>query len=129
MIKNEVLKLNKTFAMKLKEYRKELSKKRGYTVGQVQLAQELGISKGNIGNLESGKRLPSEPLLIKLAKHSGKTLDYWMDGVKEYKAPNTVDLVLDRMIKEGLITDTNISNKCWEIIRKAVLLEIERKLK
>jgi transcriptional regulator with XRE-family HTH domain len=76
--------MNKRFAEKLKEYRKELGAKRNIKVGQIQLADELEISKGAIGNLESGKRPPSKDLLIKLAMHSGKSLDYWMDGIEEY---------------------------------------------
>lgn len=121
--------MNKSFSEKLKEYRKELSLKRGRKVGQVQLANELGISKGNIGNLESGERPPSKKLLIKLVEHSGKSLDYWLDGVEEYEAPNSVDLVLDKMIEKKLIIDTNITIEVWEIIKQAVQLEIERKLK
>lgn len=78
--------------------------------------------------MESGTREPSKELLFKLAKHSGKTLDYWAEGIEEYEAPNSVDIVLDRMIQQGLIKDANISDECWGIIKKAVLLEIERKL-
>lgn len=121
--------MNKNFAKKLKAYRKELEMKRNEKVGQVKLAEELAISKGNIGNLESGERVPSKKLLIKLAEHSGKSLDYWMEGIEEYEAPNSVDLVLDRMIGNGLIKDINLSEDVWAIIKKAVLLEVERKLK
>jgi len=121
--------MNKIFAEKLKEYRKELAIKRNEKVGQIRLATELGISKGNIGNLESGKRPPSKTILIKLAEHSGKSLSFWMNGVDEYEAPNTVDLVLDKMIEADLIKDTDLSDEAWEIIKKAVLLEIERKIK
>lgn len=121
--------MNKTFAEKLKEYRKELEIKRNEKVGQVKLAEELGISNGAIGNLESGKRVPSKSILVKLAEHSGKSLSYWMDGVSEYEAPNSVDLVLDRMIEKGLITGTDISDDVWDIIKDAVLIEIERKIK
>ena len=120
--------MNKNFAEKLKEYRRELEIKRNEKVGQVKLAEELGISKGNIGDLERGNRLPSKKLLVKLVEHSGKSLNYWMDGVEEYEAPNSVDLVLDKMIEKGLIKSTNLDNDVWEIIKKAVLLEIERKL-
>ena len=42
--------MNNIFANRLKEYRNNLSLSRGEKVGQVQLALELGISKGNIGN-------------------------------------------------------------------------------
>lgn len=121
--------MNKIFAEKLKAYRKELSKKRNEKVGQIKLAGELEISNGNIGGLESGQRMPSKVLLLKLAEHSGRSLDYWMDGVDEYEAPNTVDLVLDKMIEKGLIKDTDLSDEVWEIIKKAVLLEVERKIK
>lgn len=121
--------MSNIFANKLKEYRNNLSLSRGEKVGQVQLALELGISKGNIGNLESGKRLPSKKVLLKLAEHSGKSIDYWMDGIEEFEAPNSVDLVLDKMIEEGLITDTSLNSEVWDIIKKAVQLEIKRKLK
>ncbi|GCD12217.1 MULTISPECIES: helix-turn-helix transcriptional regulator [Clostridium] len=121
--------MNKLFSEKLKKYRKELEVKRNEKVGQVRLAEELGISKGAIGNLENGERVPSKKILVKLAEHSKKSLSYWMDGVEEYEAPNSVDLVLDKMIEKGLITDTDISDEAWEIIKKAVLLEIERKIR
>ncbi|MCX7884250.1 MAG: helix-turn-helix transcriptional regulator [Caloramator sp.] len=121
--------MNKIFAEKLKKYRKELGEKRKAKVGQVKLAEELGISKGAIGNLESGKRLPSQKILLKLAEHSGKSLEYWIEGIEEeIEIPNTVDLVLDKMIEEGLIKDTNLDDDVWDIIKKAVILEIERKL-
>ncbi|ADL52074.1 helix-turn-helix transcriptional regulator [Clostridium cellulovorans] len=117
------------FSKKLKDYRKELETKHQEKFGQVRLANELGISKGIIGDLERGTRLPSKKVLIKLVEHSGKSINYWMDGIEEYEAPNSVDLVLDKMIEKGLIKDINIDDDAWEIIKKAVLLEIERKLK
>lgn len=120
--------MNETFSIKLKKYRKELENKRGEKVGQVQFAKELGISKGNLGDFESGRRAPSKSFLVKLCKHSDKSLAYWMDGVSDYEAPNSVDLVLDKMIEANIIKDTNISDEAWEILKKAVILEIERKL-
>lgn len=116
------------FASKLKKYREELSVQRGEKVGQIQLAKELGINKSIIGDLERGARYPSKKVLIKLVEHSGKSLEYWMDGLDEYEAPNTVDLVLDRLISLRLITSTNISEDVGKIIDKAVKLEIQRKL-
>jgi transcriptional regulator with XRE-family HTH domain len=121
--------MSKIFAKKLKEYRKELEQKRGEKVVQVQLAEELGISKGAIGNFESGLRVPSKSILKKLAKHSGKSIDYWMEGIEEYEPPNTVDLVLNKMITNKVITSTNLNDEIKAIIWEAVLLEIERKLK
>lgn len=121
--------MSKLFSEKLKEYRKELETKRNKKVGQVQLAEELGISKGNIGDLERGNRVPSKKILVKLVEHSGKSLDYWMDGIEEYEAPNSLDLVLDRMIAKGVIKKgVPISKEVWDILRDAVQLEIDRKL-
>lgn len=120
--------MNESFSNKLKNYRKELENKRGEKVGQVQLAGELGVSKGNLGDLESSRRQPSKAFLVKLCNHSEKSLSYWMNGVNEYEAPNTVDLVLDKMIESNIITDTNISDAAWDILKKAIILEIERKL-
>jgi len=122
--------MNNIFAYRLKNYRKELELKRNKKVGQVKLAEELGVSKGNIGDLECGSRTPSKKLLVKLVEHSGKSLDYWMEGIEEYEAPNTIDLVLDTMlIKKLIVAGIEPSDEAWEIIKKAVRLEIERKTK
>lgn len=119
----------KTFAQKLKEYRNELSIKRKEKVGQIKLAEELEVSRGIIGDLERNKRTPSKKFLVKLVEHSGKSLDFWMDGLEEYEAPNTVDLVLDKMIENKLITSLNdLNDEVWSIIKKAVILEVKRKL-
>ena len=120
--------MENSFSERLKNYRSSLHVKRGEKVGQVKLAEELGISKGNIADLERGTRPPSKKLLVKLVEHSGKSLSYWMDGVEEYEPENSVDLVIDRMIERGLIKDTNLTDELWDIIKKAVQLEIERKL-
>lgn len=121
--------MSKIFSERLKAYRKELSIKRNEKVGQVKLALELGVSKGNIGDLECGNRMPSKKLLLKLAEHSGKSLDYWMDGIEEYEAPDTVALVIETMIANGMITSTVLSKDAQNIINDAVLIEIERRLK
>ena len=127
--------INSIFAEKLKEYRDELSEKRGEKVGQIQLSKELHISKGAIGNFESGNRLPSKSMIIKLVEHSNKSIEYWLDGIDGYNAPeNSIDLYLDKMIQNGLITKDLIQNnnelddKAWIIIKTRVLLEIHRKL-
>jgi len=117
------------FSEKIKDYRKELGIKRNGKVGQVVFANELGISRGNIGDLERGERSPSKKLLVKLVEHSGKSLSYWMDGIDEYEAPNTVDLILDKMIETGVIQKgIKIDAKVWDILIKSVQLEIDRKL-
>ncbi|MGL5150924.1 MAG: helix-turn-helix domain-containing protein [Clostridium sp.] len=117
-----------SFGTRLKKYREDLSTQRGQKVGQIALAKELGVAKGYIGDLEINSRKPSKNLLIKLVEHSGKSLNYWMNGVESYDASNSIDLVIDYMIEKGVITDTNISSEAWDIIKDSVLLEVERKL-
>lgn len=118
------------FGIRLKEYRNELSKRRGSKVGQVQLSLELGCSKALIGNVESGKRPPSKSLLLKLSKHSNYSLAYWAEGLHDYEPPNTLDVVLDAFISQGMINspDDVEDPEILKIIIKAVRLEIGRKL-
>lgn len=116
------------FKDKLKTYRKELEEIRGEKVGQVKLASELGISRGNIGDLETGVRQPSKKIISILVKHSGKSIDYWMNGTKEYEAPDTVAILLDKLIELKVITSTELDSRVWKLITKSILIEIERKL-
>jgi transcriptional regulator with XRE-family HTH domain len=47
---------------------------------QDDLARELGISKGSIGNWESGKNMPTPPGLSKLAELLGVSIDFLLGG-------------------------------------------------
>ena len=61
------------FGIKLKTLRviNKLSRK--------QIAELVGISTSMIGLYETGQRLPSIPILIKLATHYKVSLDYLLD--------------------------------------------------
>ncbi len=45
-------------------------------IGQVQLANDIGVSKGIISLWENGKREPTMSYLIALAKYFNVTIDY-----------------------------------------------------
>ena len=62
--------MDNVFGKNLKQLR-ELTK-----VGQVQLAKELGVSKGIISMWENGLREPTMSSLISLAKYFGVSIDY-----------------------------------------------------
>ena len=62
--------MDNVFGQNLKQLR-ELAK-----VGQVQLAKELGVSKGIISMWENGLREPTMSSLISLAKYFGVSIDY-----------------------------------------------------
>src|SRR5580700_5806758 len=47
---------------------------------QEDLARELGVSKGSIGNWEGGKNMPTPPGLSKLAELLGVSIDFLLGG-------------------------------------------------
>ena len=59
-----------TFSVRLKELRRE------YGVGQVELAKNIGVSKGIISLWENGLSEPSMSNLIALAKFFSVSVDY-----------------------------------------------------
>ncbi len=69
--------MGENFAKILKELRTE----RG--VGQVELANTIGVSKGIISLWENGLREPKLSNLISLAKYFGVTIDF-LAGLKDW---------------------------------------------
>ena len=69
--------MKKTFGERLKELRHEKG------VGQVELAEKIGVSKGIISLWENGLREPTLSDLLSLAEYFGVTLDY-LAGLKDY---------------------------------------------
>ena len=65
------------FCVRLKELREE----RG--IGQVELAREVGVSKGIISLWENGLREPKMTALIVLAKFFGVSIDYLV-GLRDF---------------------------------------------
>ena len=59
---------------KFKDSLKELRIEKG--IGQVKLAQELGVSKGVISLWENGLREPTMTSLILIADYFGVTIDF-----------------------------------------------------
>ena len=64
--------MENVFCERLKELRIEKG------VGQIELAKELGVSKGIISLLENGLREPKLSNLITLAKYFEVSTDYWV---------------------------------------------------
>lgn len=65
------------FSERLKSKRKE------FQIGQVQLAQAIGVSNGTIGNIESGAACPSKNVAKKLADFFETNISYWLDEEAE----------------------------------------------
>ena len=59
-----------TFKDRLKELREEKG------ISQSQLAKETGLNQASISLLEGGRRVPTAPTIITLAKYFEVTTDY-----------------------------------------------------
>lgn len=68
-----------------------------------QIAELVGISASMIGLYETGQRLPSIPILIKLATHYKVSLDYLLD-TEIQKNVLSLEGLTDKQIKALKIT-------------------------
>lgn len=68
-----------------------------------QIAELVGISTSMIGLYETGQRLPSIPILIKLATHYKVSLDYLLD-TEIQKNVLSLEGLTDKQIKALKIT-------------------------
>jgi transcriptional regulator with XRE-family HTH domain len=68
---------------------------------QVQVAERLHISKAMVSSYETGIRLPSYNLLIKLACFFGVTTDYLLgfDRIKSVDVTGLSDFQVDLVVK------------------------------
>ena len=69
--------MNKVFCERLKELRQDKK------MGQVELADSIGVSKGVISFWENGLREPTMSSLISLALFFEVSIDYLV-GIKDY---------------------------------------------
>ena len=58
---------------------------RGFDCKQAELAEAIGVAQSHISTIERGLKEPSTTILLKLAMHYGKTLDWLVKG-EESKA-------------------------------------------
>jgi transcriptional regulator with XRE-family HTH domain len=73
----------------------------GMNLTQVQVAERLHISKAMVSSYETGIRLPSYNLLIKLACFYGVTTDYLLgfDRIKSVDVTGLSDYHVDLIVK------------------------------
>jgi transcriptional regulator with XRE-family HTH domain len=53
---------------------------RGFDVHQVQFANELGVSQGQLSRYEQGRSEIGAAVLLRLARKSGKTVEWLLTG-------------------------------------------------
>ena len=58
------------FAQRLKQLRTEKK------INQIELAREIDVTQGTVGNWETGKRVPDAQMLHKIAEYFSVTIDF-----------------------------------------------------
>ncbi len=53
---------------------------RGFEVNQAEFARELGVSQGQLSRYEQGSSEISAEVLLRLARKSGKTIEWLLTG-------------------------------------------------
>ena len=53
---------------------------RGFDIVQAQFARELGISQGQLSRYEQGRSEIGAEILLRLARRSGKTMEWLLTG-------------------------------------------------
>ena len=108
------------FVGRLKKYMEETN------IKQIDLAQRTGMSRGSISNIMSGKRTPSEKLLVELSKMSGKTINWWLFGTEEYRNLSSLEMLITNLIKTGEIDEAgNYDEEIKEILVRLMNKEIK----
>ena len=69
-----------------------------------QVAELVGISSSTIGLYESGERLPSLVVLVKLATHYKVSIDYLLDFDNSNKQSLSLDGLSEKQIKALKLT-------------------------
>ncbi|HBI6883121.1 TPA: helix-turn-helix transcriptional regulator [Clostridium perfringens] len=114
---------------KIKKSRKEMN------LTQQEFAKLLGISRGNLGDLENGKNKGGNLSLIrKLSEVTGKEISYFLDSDSEFavKQYEVLDNAINMLITKGAISKSGkVSPKykkiLFEILEQEIALKLERR--
>lgn len=122
---------NKVISERLKKMRKE----KGLT--QKELAKKLGVALSVISGAET-KTGVSKSLAMKLSNFFNTSLDYWINENAELEFIQNHDMfettrnVVERLIKENIISSNNIDNvdkEVLDLINTSILFDIKVELK
>lgn len=110
---------------RLKEARSESN------LTQQQLAEKIGVSTSIIGDIEIGRRVASKKTAKKLADFFNTNSEYWFDEncLNEYfdkrEKYASLDSVITTFIDKKIITDSNIPDEAWDIIKDAIQIDLK----
>ena len=111
------------FVDRLEQYMKDNNLK------QIDIANMSGLSRRARSNILNGNRNTNEKLLVSLSKHSGKTINWWLNGKDEYDNLYTLNEMINLFISNGTIKeDGNIDEDTMNILTTMLKKEINVKL-
>ena len=64
----------------LKAIGRRIREIRGFDLTQIEFSEMLGIGQTQLSKYELGKSVPTAEILLKLKRHSGKTIDWILTG-------------------------------------------------
>ena len=111
------------FVDRLLEYMNENNLK------QIDIAKMSGLSRGAISNIISRNRGANDKLLKALSNQSGKSINWWLEGVDNYDNLYSLNKLIDYFINDGSIKeDSSMDEETWEILCTMLKKEINVKL-
>ena len=101
-------------------------------INQTKLALLLDINRSYLSQVIGGLKPPSQNLIVKLAKVSGKSVNYWLHGKNEYDNLYSLNKLIDMFIDEGAIKpngsyDDDIKDILFKMLNKEIKIKLENK--
>lgn len=101
---------------------------------QKEFANKLGISRGYLGDIESGKVKGNIKILKALSNATGTDINYWVNENEDITLNNyeVLNSIIDNYIEIGLIKkdgtfSDEIGKTLLEVLKKEIELKLERK--
>lgn len=99
-------------------------------IRQIDLANQLNVSKSTLSNVISGRFEPSKKFLESLSKASGKSINWWIFGEDEYREFSALNALVDMFLEDGSIDEKGTYNKDTEkVLINMLNKEIRDKIK
>lgn len=117
--------------MEAKDILRKIRKENGYT-SMVEFCDEIGISIGTYQNYESGKRLPTAEILMKLADFYGVSTDYLLgrespgSEITKLVEKANVKYLEEILIREYLTLPNRQREAVLDFLRNAIRQEADR---
>lgn len=114
--------------MSISENLKFLRNQKGLT--QKELATKIGVALSVIGDIESGRRMPSKRTAQKLSQYFNTPLEYWINEdsntyIHKREKFAMTDQVIKKLKEKGYIKNGIPTDEGWEFIKEGLLIDLK----